>query len=40
MDDFAKGWAVERQFNAAMGNDQREASYARWKRAVSAVLGV
>ena len=40
MEEFAKGWAVERQFTAAMGNDQRDARYARWKRAVSAVLGV
>ena len=40
MEEFATGWAVERQFTAAMGNDQRDARYARWKRAVSAVLGV
>ncbi len=40
MDDFAKGWAIERQFTAAMDADAREARYARWKRAVTAVLAV
>jgi glycerol kinase len=40
MDEFAKGWAIERQFTAAMDADQRSARYARWKRAVSAVLSV
>ncbi|MBN2760196.1 MAG: glycerol kinase GlpK [Rhodobacteraceae bacterium] len=40
MDEFAKGWAIERQFTATMDADQRSARYARWKRAVSAVLSV
>ncbi len=40
MDEFAKGWAVERQFTAAMEPDLRDARYARWGRAVNAVLGV
>ena len=40
MDEFAKGWAVERQFTAALDPAARNARYARWKRAVTAVLGV
>ncbi|WP_296479005.1 glycerol kinase GlpK, partial [Roseinatronobacter sp.] len=40
MEDFAKGWAVERQFTARMGADARDARTARWKRAVEAVLSV
>ena len=40
IDEFSKGWAVERQFTAAMDDDARAARYARWGRAVQAVLGV
>ena len=40
MTEFAKGWAVERQFTAAMTATERETRHARWKRAVNAVLGV
>ncbi len=40
MADFAKGWAVERQFTASMDAAARDARYARWKRAVNAVLAV
>ncbi len=40
MEEFAKGWAVERQFTANMGEDDREERYARWKRAVNSVLEV
>ncbi|ATX65673.1 glycerol kinase GlpK [Roseinatronobacter bogoriensis] len=40
MEDFAKGWAVERQFNSRMDATAREARTARWKRAVEAVLSV
>ena len=40
MEEFAKGWAVEREFTAAMAADDREARYARWVRAVNATLGV
>ena len=40
MDEFAKGWAVERQFEPQMDPEPRNARYARWTRAVNAVLGV
>ncbi|MDD7972036.1 FGGY-family carbohydrate kinase, partial [Roseinatronobacter alkalisoli] len=40
MDEFARGWAVERQFTPQMETAPRKARYDRWKRAVSAVLGV
>lgn len=40
MDEFAKGWAIERQFTAAMDASERSARYDRWGRAVNAVLGV
>ncbi len=39
-DEFANGWAIERQFTARMDASQRDARYARWKRAVNAVLEV
>ena len=34
--DFAKGWALERRFVPAMAGAERDARYARWKRAVAA----
>lgn len=40
MDDFAKGWRVERQFTAQMNADTRTAKTTRWKNAISAVLAV
>ena len=40
MDEFAAGWAIERKFTAAMAPEARERRYARWVRAVNAVLGV
>ena len=40
MEDFAKGWAVERQFTATMDDKQRLARVARWRRAINAVLEV
>ncbi|MBQ2262815.1 MAG: glycerol kinase GlpK [Loktanella sp.] len=40
MKEFAKGWAIDRQFTAKMDEDQRDSRYARWGRAVNAVLGV
>ncbi|MGY6705977.1 glycerol kinase GlpK [Roseinatronobacter sp.] len=40
MDEFAKGWAVERQFTPRMDAGPRKARYDRWTRAVNAVLGV
>lgn len=39
-EEFAKGWAVERQFAAQMDAKVRDARYARWGRAVNAVIGV
>ncbi|MBK1635797.1 glycerol kinase GlpK [Rhodovulum adriaticum] len=38
MQEFAQGWALERSFAPAMDSDQREARYARWKRAVAATM--
>ncbi|TVS03102.1 MAG: glycerol kinase [Rhodobacteraceae bacterium] len=40
MSEFAKVWAVERQFTASMDAAARDARYARWKRSVNAVLEV
>ena len=40
IEEFSKGWAIERQFTAAMDDAARDARYARWGRAVQAVLGV
>ncbi len=40
MSEFAKVWAVERQFTASMDGAARDARYARWKRSVNAVLEV
>jgi len=37
-DEFARAWAVERQFTPHMDVTAREARYARWQRAVDAVL--
>ncbi|MDE4133196.1 glycerol kinase GlpK [Phaeobacter sp. QD34_3] len=37
---FAATWARDRQFTPAMEAVQRDAAYARWKRAVQAVIGV
>ncbi len=36
--EFAKLWAVERQFTAQLDPATRDARYARWRRCVSAVL--
>ena len=36
---FAQTWALDRQFTAQLAMDQREAAYARWQRAVQAVIG-
>ena len=40
MEDFAKGWAIERQFTAQMDEVQRSSRTARWRRAINAVLEV
>jgi len=37
---FAETWALGRQFTPQLDADSREAAYARWKRAVQAVIGV
>ncbi|WP_370159825.1 glycerol kinase GlpK [Salipiger bermudensis] len=36
MEEFAEGWALERQFEPAMEDDLRKGKYAAWKRAVEA----
>ena len=35
---FAATWALDRRFAPAMGQDEREARYGRWKRAVAATM--
>ncbi len=40
MEDFAKGWALERTFTPAMEASTRDAKYAAWKQAVAATLEV
>jgi glycerol kinase len=37
-DEFAKSWAVEREFHPRMAPEEREARYAGWKDAVSRTL--
>ena len=36
--EFARTWALERQFTPSMAQADREAAYAAWKRAVQATL--
>jgi glycerol kinase len=40
MTEFARGWAIERQFTAQMDANARATRYARWQRAVHAVQSV
>ena len=40
LDEFAKGWALERRFTPAMDPGTRDAKYARWGRAVAATMMV
>ena len=40
MEEFARGWAVEQQFTPQLDERARSSRYARWGRAVNAVLGV
>ncbi len=40
MDDFSKGWALERRFQPSMDEGVRITRYAAWKRAVQATLSV
>ena len=37
---FSKGWALERRFEPTMPKDERDAKYARWKKAVAATMSV
>lgn len=37
---FAETWALDRQFTPKLEADLRETAYARWQRAVQAVIGV
>ncbi|MDF3852800.1 glycerol kinase GlpK [Paracoccus pantotrophus] len=39
-EDFARAWSLERRFEPAMPDADREARYARWKTAVAATMGV
>ena len=39
-DGFAETWALDRQFTPQLAAEIREVAYARWKRAVQAVIGV
>ncbi len=36
--EFARTWALERRFSPAMPKAERDAKYARWQRAVAAVM--
>ena len=40
IDAFAKVWAVDRQFTPRMDAEHPDTRYARWGRAVNAVLAV
>ncbi|MEJ2030989.1 MAG: glycerol kinase GlpK [Maritimibacter sp.] len=40
MEDFAKGWALERRFTPAMDEATRAEKYAGWKQAVKATMSV
>ena len=40
MEDFAKSWARDRQFEPEMDRETRDAKYAGWKKAVDATLSV
>lgn len=37
-DEFARQWALDREFRPAMSDDVRDAKYAAWKRAVDSTL--
>jgi glycerol kinase len=37
---FAAKWALDRKFTPELAEDTRETAYARWQRAVQAVIGV
>ncbi len=37
---FAESWALERRFEPAMAEDERERRYRGWQRAVQAVIEV
>ncbi|KJZ23504.1 glycerol kinase GlpK [Tritonibacter mobilis] len=39
-DGFAATWALDREFTPMLDAGRREEAYARWKRAVQAVIGV
>ncbi|QRZ13243.1 glycerol kinase GlpK [Paracoccus methylovorus] len=38
-EEFARDWALERRFEPAMPQPEREARYIRWKKAVNATMG-
>lgn len=38
-EEFARDWALERRFEPAMPQPEREARYTRWKKAVNATMG-
>ena len=40
MDEFAKGWALERTFEPAMDAAEADARHAAWVRAVKATMSV
>ena len=37
-EEFARQWALQRRFEPAMPEDQRDARYARWRKAVEATI--
>ena len=38
MEEFARGWALERNFQPDMAEDKRADRYAAWQRAVQATM--
>lgn len=39
-EEFAKSWALDRRFEPAMDEGERQAKYARWGRAIQATMSV
>ncbi|SET00839.1 glycerol kinase GlpK [Paracoccus homiensis] len=39
-EEYAKAWRLDRRFEPGMGQSDRDARYARWQRAVQAVMSI
>ncbi|MFN4168571.1 MAG: FGGY-family carbohydrate kinase, partial [Pannonibacter phragmitetus] len=40
MDGFAESWAIEKRFEPAIGEDERQRKYGAWKSAVTATMSL